>query len=436
MANGSTLCTMNSLQYLSEVPDVDFVLVSILATSDGMYNEEFARSLGMDHVSLRLEGEGNMPGAAEGKRATAVARALLKMLTDKYLFIHESQARRQKHIDLKFRQIVEEKRPDLVVYDHIYPAFYVPSFFRLGVPCALISVNNEVPFHRTTKAQDGPVGEGPLKWIERWICRRGNWLSNWRFESYVNRLFRHCVGIVTLNSDDLPKGLSDSVVRAVIPPILKKSDRHWTYLGTRSIFFVGNIWIYSNRLAVEWICTRFASELWRIDKGIRIDIVGARADQVPNSWSLPNVSFKGYADSGEVHRQMSSADLFIAPIENPFGAKLKMAQCISHLMPFLATHAAMSGLPFREAMPQIDLTQPSDAAQLAAEYINNPRALAELSQLIDARAQEARVRQVEAWGSFLVRCMRIDWSDVPYGVNVAANGAPSEKPSGSTGTST
>jgi hypothetical protein len=171
------------------------------------------------------------------------------------------------------------------------------------------------------------------------------------------------------------------------------------------VFFVGNISIYSNRLAIEWICSRLAPELSKIDDKVRINIIGARADQVPRRWSTVNIRFMGYADREEVRRQMTTTDLFIAPIANYFGAKLKLAECVSYATPFMATRAALSGIPFRTSTPEIHLHMPAAAARVAMEYINSPEALTKLSQSIAGHAQQARTQQVVAWDAFLRRSM-------------------------------
>lgn len=408
--NGSVLWTRNLLECLAQVAEVNTAVVSLSSDGDGVENDRFVRALGMDHVSVPFRNIASQSNASRG----GIANLLLELwglVLDKYFFLAERGIRRERHLDRAVREIVQQRHPGLVVFDHVYPTFCLPSVFSLGVPCALISVNNEIPFHRTTKAQAGPVGEGVFERIQRGIYQHGNGLSNWRFESYMRRLYRRCVGIVVLNRGDLPKDLPESIIQAAIPPVFRKCDRPWRYQASHSLFFVGNIRIYSNRAAIEWICTRFAPELMKINPSIRINIIGARRDQVPGSWPKVNTIFMGQADGEEVGRQMSGADLFLAPIENPFGAKLKMAECVSHATPFLATYAAMSGLAFRDEMPQIDLARPSVAAQLAADYIGRPQVLRALSLSIEAHAQEARRVQIAAWGNFLRRCLERQVSD-------------------------
>jgi hypothetical protein len=115
------------------------------------------------------------------------------------------------------------------------------------------------------------------------------------------------------------------------------------------------------------------------------------------------VSLMGYSTREEVVRQMISADLFIAPIANNFGAKLKLAECTSHGMPFMATPEAMSGLSFLRSMPEVDLEQPAAAARRVIELLDAPETLRQLSRSIAAQMEEARAVEADEWGSFLQR---------------------------------
>lgn len=100
---------------------------------------------------------------------------------------------------------------------------------------------------------------------------------------------------------------------------------------------------------------------------------------------------------------MTSTDLFLAPIANNDGAKMKLAECAAHGMPFLATEAAMSGLPFLPFVPRIDLHEPRAAARLIVDHINNPESLRKLSESILAHTQDAWFKQSIAWNSLLNR---------------------------------
>jgi len=61
---------------------------------------------------------------------------------------------------------------------------------------------------------------------------------------------------------------------------------------------------------------------------------------------------------------------------------MKVLECISHGTPFIATPAAMSGLPFMVGIPQIDLARVEQAAQLLVGLVQDPARLRALSRSI------------------------------------------------------
>jgi hypothetical protein len=202
-------------------------------------------------------------------------------------------------------------------------------------------------------------------------------------------------------------------VQAVLPPILRERNQRWSYHGTKCALFLGNIAHFPNRLAIEWICNKLAPEMRRVDRHLAINIIGATAAQVPPEWRSSNINFLGTADSSEVVRQMTSTDLFIAPIANEYGAKMKLAECVAHGTPFVATRGAMSGLPFLDAIPRIALDEPSAAAHLIQELLRTPEALIKLSQSITLQAGQASEDQQAAWISILSRCLASRSSRMP-----------------------
>ena len=278
------------------------------------------------------------------------------------------------------------------------------------MPCCLITLNNELVFHQMMRLQGGVFGEGAYCRLQRWLLRHANWLANLRYRNYLESVYSRCAGIVALTQGDLPSTLSRNVVTAVIPPVLKQSDVQWSYRASRCVLFVGNIHVlkfvhFGNRLAIEWICCELAPQLLRADDRITINIIGATQDQVPTSWQCANVNLMGRADKEEVDRQMTTADLFIAPISNNFGAKLKLSECVSRGTPFLATEAAMSGLPVWTSIPRIHLEKPRAAADLIVDHMNRPEKLRTLSESISALLPRARMEQDMAWSTFVRRCM-------------------------------
>jgi hypothetical protein len=394
--NGGGLWAANLLESIALVSDVDFTVVSMGDPRRAAVTDEFVRKLGLDPVFVPFHSP-RRSGVMSGQKASTA----MNMLLDKYYFEWERESRRQTHVDQVVRRLVDERKPDLIIVSYLFSALFAPSIFSVDVPVSLISLNREAEFHRSFRAVGGPTGQKLSQRIGRWIHRRFNWISGWRIAAYEKWVHHQCAGIVALTQNDLPQYLHGNVVTAVLPPLFKRNPMRWQHRANRRVFFVGNMGHYPNQLAIEWICSRFAAELLRLDPSIFINIIGASTDQVPPAWRLPNVNFMGVAGKEEVIQQMTTADLFIAPIANQFGAKIKLAECVSYGMPFLATGAAMSGLPFLKDIPEIVLDEPEAAALRVARYVNERGALTDLSESITRQVEIARSEQALAWRSFI-----------------------------------
>lgn len=399
---GGFLWTRNMLDILARTTNMNCIVISAWLPEVREDNERFVRGLGMDHIFLPItQSLDSNEGNEVEKSAGVCALHLLSAFKEKYYFLGERLAKRNMHIDKEMRDIIIGVKPRLLLVNDIWSSMYIPSAFSLSVPRCLTITDSDVAFHRAHRAHGGEEGKDVLSEIRRRIVRHGNWIANWRFRNYVRRIHNRCDGVVALSRTDLPSGLRSGVISAVLPPLLTESSSRWSYQASRCLLFVGNVAHFANRLAVEWICDRLAPEIHRLDKTIRINVIGASADQVRTKCRLDNVNLLGEASAGEVRLRMISDDLFVAPIANSFGAKLKLAECSSHGMPFLATAPAMSGLSFLKAVPTIDLEMPRAAALLITQYVNNPEALACLSSYITDEMRQARMEQDVAWRAFL-----------------------------------
>jgi hypothetical protein len=89
--------------------------------------------------------------------------------------------------------------------------------------------------------------------------------------------------------------------------------------------------------------------------------------------------------------------LCIAPIENNFGAKMKVLQCLAHGTPMLATCSALSGVSFKSLIPQFSLNDPEGAAELAADLLGNEMQLIELSHILTSEHARLASSRNEPW---------------------------------------
>ena len=85
-----------------------------------------------------------------------------------------------------------------------------------------------------------------------------------------------------------------------------------------------------------------------------------------------NVDLLGASTNAAVEDLYQGCALFVAPIANSHGTKIKLLQCLSLGTPFLATNNALTGLCGLE-VPLIDLGDAPAAARLAATVLCDHR---------------------------------------------------------------
>jgi glycosyltransferase involved in cell wall biosynthesis len=250
-------------------------------------------------------------------------------------FNWELAAMQRPHIDTGFLRLVRELRPDAVVVDYVLSAIYVTSLFRDPVRRITVTLNREAEFHRRARIRGAlppNVSHSPV--------------VDWRVGRFERWVYNNSQAVVALTPNDLPRGLRRGVKTVVIEPVLDERSERWRFCGANQLFFVGNIAHYPNREAVEWLATRLAPQLERIQPLARIKIIGARPDQVPREWLRANVEYLGAGTKQDVRDCFTTSDIFIAPIVNNFGSKIKVLEALSHGTPVVATRAALTGIPF------------------------------------------------------------------------------------------
>jgi hypothetical protein len=348
------------------------------------------------------------PSSVNGRLMSALPQLILRAhdaAMEKYYFWGELECRKQSHIETELVKIIKAIEPDLIVVSHMGAAVQAPSIFDLSIPCCLICLNNEVRLYGELKSRGGVASMGR---VGLWFFRHFNWIANFRARRFMTDIYRKCSGVATLTPSDMPLNLPGRTATAVIPPILERDPRLWQYAATRRLLFVGNIFYgsaihFPNWSSIEWLCTHLAPQIARLDATIVIEIIGAEKSQVPEAWHSSNVKLMGRSGRDTLIHRLTTTDLFIAPIANEHGSKLKLAECVSHGTPFAATDGAMSGLPFLPWIPRIYLHEPEDTARTVLDHLNSPEKLAKMSESILAAAEAAREAQDAAWSDFFVR---------------------------------
>jgi glycosyltransferase involved in cell wall biosynthesis len=183
----------------------------------------------------------------------------------------------------------------------------------------------------------------------------------------------------------------------VIAPILGESAQSWQG-GDGNLLFVGNANHFPNRQAVEWLCVKFAPEFAKRNAA-RIVVVGAGPEDVPSG--VPsNVDLLGLSTTATVEQLYRGCGLFMAPIANNYGSKIKLLQCLSLGTPFLATSNALTGLRDLDA-PLIALDDAPAAAAVAAALLEDHGRRAKLSKRLKAYHSRALDAQRQSWRDIL-----------------------------------
>lgn len=386
-SSGGTIVCREHLQRIARTRDSE---VHVFAPSSNAIpsSAHYVRSLGATFYELDF----SLPA---GNAVVAIPRRDLSSCLGADLssvFMFEKMALQCGHVDLQFRRIFHILRPDLIVLDYLYTALFVPSAFHCGVPVTMVTLNREREFYHQQRelrlippdASDSPAAES-------------------RLERFENEVYANVDSLVTLTPNDIPADPAIAARTTVIEPVLEAYEHKWAWSGGRNIFFVGNVQHYPNLAAVRWLCESLAPALEKADPGVRITIVGADAAEVPDSWKRPNVDLLGRSTQEEVLRQFSTCGLFIAPIENNFGSKIKILECLAHATPLVATSEALTGLPSTDGIPHFSLADPHGAAGLVSKLLDSRGELEELSATLQTLLRAHLAQSELAWPSLVAR---------------------------------
>jgi len=302
-------------------------------------------------------------------------------------FTFELEALSQPHVDGAVLKIVDKIKPDVVAVDYLFSALYVRSLFSIPIRRIVITLNRETEFYKSFRKVAG-VPPDP---------------SEDRVAAFEHLIYGASNFVVVMSAADTPSGVSQKT--RIIAPLFDHSHSQWSYTGNNKVLFIGNVAHYPNFEAVNWLAARLAPILESIGSKAQIRAIGTLPEQAPPVWKRANLTFLGRGDSSLVANELVDADLFIAPIANNFGSKIKLLDCLSHGTPFIATNEAMSGLPFLDEIPRIRLDQPRHAAEMIEALLSDKASLTSLSHRNTQQLSAALKAQERAWGDLFEQVM-------------------------------
>ena len=375
--NGGSLVCREHVQRLAAVDSVDLHVCVIGPVYQTAGSGTFVNSLGAKYHPIEFTSAADISDIRWSP-------------AQRWPFSMEKLALERPKIDLAFDRLVDQINPDVVIVDYLMTCLFIPSIFRRTTRLATITLNQEASFYGQLRRSGrlGPEASNSL-------------IAQIRLALFERAVYSTSDAVVALSGGDVPKLLNSRVKKAVIEPALDEHSSRWRYREAAHIFFVGNISYFPNYLAVKWLAEKFSPCLEENAPSARIRIIGACTDEVPLNWKRSNIDFLGVSNREQVERCFVQCRLFIAPIENKFGSKIKVLQCLSHGTPIVATSEALSGIPFAKSIPQFSLADPDGAARPVAKMIFSKDCLNALSLELTDRNRELCKSRPQRWKELL-----------------------------------
>ena len=306
-------------------------------------------------------------------------------------FALETSAANFPLVDRDFKAIFEAIKPDIVIIDYLLSALFIPSVWSSRCRVITVTLNQEVKFYRDMRRLGKlPAGCSPSA------------VAQWRLARFEHAVHLASDAVVVLSPNDYPKHESSRARTTVIEPVLDDSATRWRHMSDPQLFFIGNINHYPNFLAIRWLAEEFAPSLRSHSFDAQIRIVGASGADVPAAWRKSNIEYLGVSTPEDVTRLFVGGGLFIAPIENTYGSKMKVLQCLSHGTPLMGTAGALSGVRLGNTVPRFSLADPEAAARIAATLLSDETALTQLSCDLESDNSNLRRSQEHRWSDLIV----------------------------------
>lgn len=117
-----------------------------------------------------------------------------------------------------------------------------------------------------------------------------------------------------------------------------------------SLLFVGHFAHGPNRDAARWLCAEIMPRLWRSRPDIKLVVVGRQPTS--DLLRLASAGISILADVPTIAPYLAAADLFVAPIRQGAGTRVKLLEALAAGVPVITTSIGATGLG---AVPGRDL---------------------------------------------------------------------------------
>lgn len=289
-------------------------------------------------------------------------------------------------------QAIEEKvrseHYDLVHFDTVGLAQYRHA--TLGVPAVLDhhNVESHMMLRRAEKEAN------PLK--KAYYYQEGLRLKH--YEMKVLPLFQGHITCSQLDSERLSDLHADLSIKAI--PNSVQIDRDFEpandqQAGSNRLLFLGGLDWYPNRDAVLHFCREIWPRIVAQRPDTEFHIVGKNPDADIRRFaaSAPRIHVHGFVD--DIRSIYQHSDVFVCPIRDGGGTKLKVLDAMAHYMPLVGYPEACEGIDIRYGETALVANTAENFANCVLELLADPQKARAIGQaarkLVEEKYEAARV---------------------------------------------
>lgn len=256
----------------------------------------------------------------------------------------------------QFEQLLSEPW-DVIQVEHSYSLQpYLPALQRAGRDFVLTE-------HNLESSLGGATYDRFPAWASLFVR-----YDQWRCRQWERKAFDAARQVVAVTETDARamRQLTRTPVEVVVNGVDSRSFAEVTAdpQGQR-VLFVGNYEYAPNVDAVQWLLDEIFPQVWRHCPDARLAVAGyALPASWAERWSDSRIEWVGFVP--DLPRLQSRCALFVAPLRQGGGSKLKVLEAMAAGLPLVSTGQGASGLAVRDGEHYL---AGDDARALAAALV-------------------------------------------------------------------
>ncbi|MFL0796104.1 MAG: glycosyltransferase family 4 protein [Cellvibrionaceae bacterium] len=332
---GLLIRSFNLIKELSEFCDIDLIALNQKNLLEP-YFESFEKGISESEKALRKYCK-NLTIHKEPITTSPLKKISMVLLSQFSKYPYSVLWLRSRNFQSILQKTLSEEKYDLIYWDSIGLIEYFDNSIKGTTPQALGHHNIEsAMMKRRSKLEQSKI-------MSMIYATEGKKLEE--LEKHVDS--KIC-GHITCSDDD-KKTLKNIGIKQSIKTIPNGFDFSLSENMQRSpipyrILFIGTMDWYPNIDAVRQILSDIYPLLIQEDLDFRIDIIGANPpdELIELSQNLDNAHIHGFVDN--LNPYITSANIYLCPIRDGGGTKLKMIEAFAYKIPVIAHPAACEGL--------------------------------------------------------------------------------------------